>query len=110
MTKILQTSCVASLSGSIISSVAWADNITSIVGMIGTIISAVFGLFSLVLLIYQRLKKKADEGNLTAKDLLEAIKDGKDGAKPYIDQIKQAVKEYESQKSSGNEDNNQNAN
>ncbi len=109
MTKILQTSCVASLSGSVISSVAWADNITSIVGMIGTIISAVFGLLSLIILIYQRVKKKADDGNLTAKDLLDAIKEGKDGAKPYIDQIKKAVKDYESQKSSGNEDNNTNA-
>lgn len=102
MAKI-HTTCLASLTGSVISSVAWADNITSVVGMVGTIISALFGLLSLFILIYNRLKRKADEGTLTAEDILKAIKEGKEGASPYVKAIKEAVKDYE-EKSKGNED------
>lgn len=101
MTK-LQNSCLASLTGSVISSVAWADNITSVVGMIGTIISALFGLLSLFILIYNRLKNKTKDGNLTATELIKAIKDGKEGAEPYIADIKQAIDDY--QKTKRNED------
>lgn len=106
MTRLNQ-SCLASLTGSVISSIAWADNITSIFGMIGTIISAIFGLLSLFILIYGKLKKKADKGNLSALDLMEAIKEGKEGAEPYIADIKKAIDNYE--KSKRNEENNQNA-
>ena len=102
MAKI-HTTCLASLTGSVISSVAWADNITSVVGMVGTIISALFGLLSLFILIYNRLKRKADEGTLTAEDILKAIKEGKREASPYVKAIKEAVKDYE-EKSKGNED------
>lgn len=91
----LNNTCLASLTGSVISSVAWADNITSVAGMIGTIISAVFGLLSLFILIYNKLKTKADNNSLTAKDLIEAIKEGKEGAEPFIAEIKEAVEEYE---------------
>lgn len=94
MNKI-QPSCLASLTGSVISSVAWAENITSIVGMIGTIISAVFGLLSLFILIYNRLKEKAKDNNLSANDLINAIKEGKEGATPLIEEIKEAIETYE---------------
>lgn len=91
----IDTTCLASLTGSVISSVAWADNITSIAGMVGTIISAVFGCLSLFIFLYNKIKKKADNGTLTAKDLIDAIKEGKEGAKPFIADIKEAVENYE---------------
>lgn len=97
MTK-LHTTCLASMSGSVLSGIAWADNMSSIVGLIGTIISAVFGLLSLIILIYSKLKKKHDEGNLTTQDLIEAIKEGKEGATPYIEKIQEAIREYEHNK------------
>ena len=97
MTK-LHTTCLASMGGSVLSGIAWADNMTSIVGLIGTIISAVFGLLSLIILIYSKLKKKHDDGNLTTQDLINAIKEGKEGATPYIEEIQKAIREYEHNK------------
>ena len=94
MTK-LHTTCLASIGGSVLSGITLVDNITSIVGLIGAIISAVFGLLSLFILIYSKLKKKSDDGNLTTQDLIEAIKEGKEGATPYIEKIQEAIREYE---------------
>ena len=97
MTK-LHTTCLASIGGSVLSGITLVDNITSIVGLIGAIISAVFGLLSLFILIYSKLKKKSDDGNLTTQDLIEAIKEGKEGATPYIEKIQEAIREYEHNK------------
>ena len=97
MTK-LHTTCLASIGGSVLSGITLVDNITSIVGLIGAIISAVFGLLSLFILIYSKLKKKQEEGNLTTQDLIEAIKEGKEGASPYIEAIQEAIREYEHNK------------
>lgn len=97
MTK-LHTTCLASIGGSVLSGITLVDNITSIVGLIGAIISAVFGLLSLFILIYSKLKKKHEEGNLTTQDLIEAIKEGKEGASPYIEAIQEAIREYEHNK------------
>ena len=97
MTK-LHTTCLASIGGSVLSGITLVDNITSIVGLIGAIISAVFGLLSLFILIYSKLKKKSDDGNLTTQDLIEAIKEGKEGASPYIEAIQEAIREYEHNK------------
>lgn len=103
MTNKLQASCTTSITASAVSTIAWAENLSSIIGLIGTIISAIFGLFSLTLLIYTNIKKKAQEDKdkdgkpdgLTAEDLIKALKDGKEGATPYINQIKDAIDEYE---------------
>lgn len=103
MTNKLQLSCTTSITASAVSTIAWADNLNTIIGLIGTIISAIFGLFSLALLIYNNLKKKAQEDKdkngkpdgLTAQDLIQAIKEGKEGATPFIAQIKDAIDEYE---------------
>lgn len=97
MTK-LHTTCLASMSGSVLSGIAWADNMSSIVGLIGTIISAVFGLLSLIILIYSKLKKKHENGTLTAQDLINAIKEGKEGATPFIEEIDEAITEYKRKK------------
>lgn len=103
MTNKLQASCTASITASGISTIAWAENLSSIIGLIGTIISAIFGLLSLIILIYNKLHKIANEDKdqdgkpdgLKIEDLIEAIEEGKEGADPYIDQIKSAIDKYE---------------
>lgn len=90
----IENTCLASLSGTALS-IAWVNDLSSIVGLIGTIISAVFGLVSLFILIYTRLKKKADANNLNLTDVLNAIKEGKEGAEYYIKQVQEALDKYE---------------
>lgn len=89
----LENTCLTSLSGSVLS-IAWAENISSIVGLIGTIISAVFGLISLIILLYTKLKKKSEDG-LTPFELLDIIKEGKKEAEPFINELKEAIEEYQ---------------
>jgi len=103
MANKLQVSCTASITASGISTIAWVDNFNSIIGLIGTIISVIFGLLSLIILIYNKLNKLAHEDKdhdgqpdgLKFEDLIEAIEEGKEGAEPYIDQIKNAIDKYE---------------
>lgn len=102
MTKI-QLSSTTSVTASAVSTIAWVENLNSIIGLIGTIVSAIFGIISLTILIYSRLKDKANEDKdhdgvadgLTMWNIIESIKEGKEGAKPYIESIKHAIEEYE---------------
>lgn len=107
----LHSTCSVSLTASTISAIAWVDNISSVVGLISAIVSAVFGILSLFILIYTGLKKKAQEDKdgdgkpdgLTLDDFINAIKEGKEGATLYVDKIKDAVETYEkNQKKRGN--------
>lgn len=90
----LETTCIASLGGTALS-IAWVNDLSSIIGLIGTIISAVFGLLSLILLIYTRLKKKAENNELNASAILEAIREGKEGTEEYIQIMQDAIKKYQ---------------
>lgn len=94
MTK-LNTTCTASITASVLSGALWIENITSIFAMIGSIISAVFGLVSLAILIYNKVKKKVDDKDLKFNDILDLIKEGKEGAEPYIKDIVHAIEEYQ---------------
>lgn len=97
MTK-LNTTCTASITASVLSGALWIENITSIFAMIGSIISAVFGLVSLAILIYNKVKKKVDDKDLNFNDILDLIKEGKEGAEPYIHEIVHAIEEYQDSK------------
>lgn len=102
----LQATCTASITASVVSTIAWADNLSSIFGLIGSIVSAIFGLLSLGILIYNRLAYKARQDKdgdgkadgLQVGDIIEAIMEGKEGAEPYINDIKQAIEKYEQNK------------
>lgn len=90
MTKI-QTTCTASITASALTTAVWLQDLTTILGLIGTIISAVFGLISIGLLIYNKVKGKVENNDLSIEDIVELIKEGKEGAEPYIEQLEEAI-------------------
>lgn len=90
MTKI-QTTCTASITASVLTTAVWVQDLTTILGLIGTIISAVFGLISIGLLIYNKVKEKVSNKDLSIDELIDLIKEGKEGAEPYIEEIAEAI-------------------
>lgn len=90
MTKI-QTTCTASITASALTTAVWLQDLTTILGLIGTIISAVFGLISIGLLIYNKVKEKVKNKDLSIEDIVDLIKEGKEGAEPYISQLEEAI-------------------
>lgn len=90
MTKI-QTTCTASITASALTTAVWLQDLTTILGLIGTIISAVFGLISIGLLIYNKVKGKVQDNDLSIEDIVDLIKEGKEGAEPYIKQLEEAI-------------------
>lgn len=98
MTKI-QTTCTASITASALSTAVWIQDLTTILGLIGTIISVIFGLISLGLLIYNKVKGKVEKGNLSLEDIVEIIKEGKEGAEPYIKQLQEAIDKFKEESS-----------
>lgn len=90
MTKI-QTTCTASITASALTTAVWLQDLTTILGLIGTIISAVFGLISIGLLIYNKVKGKVQDNDLSIEDIVDLIKEGKEGAEPYIKQLQEAI-------------------
>ncbi|MBO7713490.1 MAG: hypothetical protein J6S85_07955 [Methanobrevibacter sp.] len=90
MTKI-QTTCTASITASALTTAVWLQDLTTILGLIGTIISAVFGLISIGLLIYNKVKGKVQDNDLSIEDIVDLIKEGKEGAEPYIEQLEEAI-------------------
>lgn len=90
MTKI-QTTCTASITASALTTAVWLQDLTTILGLIGTIISAVFGLLSIGLLIYNKVKGKVENNDLSIKDIVDLAKEGKEGAEPYIKRLQEAI-------------------
>ena len=98
----VEESCFVSLSGTTLSGIMWLEDVTSIIGLISAIVSAIFGIVSIIILVRQKIKEKADRNDLTPKDIIEEIMKGKKEADPFINQIKEALDDY--QKSNRKED------
>ena len=98
MTKI-QTTCTASITASTLSTAVWLQDLSTILGLIGTIISAVFGLISIGLLIYNKVKGKVQNNDLSIEDIVKLAKEGKEGAEPYIKQLQGAIEKIKEESS-----------
>ena len=94
----LNNTCTASVVASGVSTISWLNDISSVVGLISALISAVFGLMSIGIIIYSRLKKKSELNELTSDDIVKAIGESKDGVDDFIKKITEAIDNYNQNK------------